>query len=354
MVTNPRAAEEAEFYRLVNALLLQHQDLLAQSEELPLLMMRTALRMGDPASAVRVAGMVPTGARVRKHPDYLWMLGSAHFIAREYLEAEAPLVELFTSLKDDDSRKAAAAYGLVGVYQKTGNWVERIRYAAWVGHPSSDVYGGGDERNFGIYWAFSGWDLNLLLDVEAPYEALREFVAKYPNAEKVRLVKYAMAVRLARADKYAESAELYEAIGQKRRGPRMRELATLWADDSTQRKYEFAKVLSEHADGVYFNDSLWLGQQRYALIAENESRFTKEERAQQIARERALRDQQEEHWRAYKILREVMDVEGSSALGRKAARLAQKNVRMIRTDRFGREEEIAQADRDIAVWLRER
>lgn len=356
MVTNPRQGDEAEFYKRVNALLLEHRDLLAGSQELPLLIMRTALRMGDPAGAIQVAEMLPAGSSVRKHPDYLWMLGSAHYVAREYEEAAAPLVELFGSLKDNDSRKAAAAYGLVGAYQKTGNWVEQIRFAGWVGQSPSDVYsdGSGNERNFGIYWASSGWDLNLLLDVEAPDEALWEFIAKYPDAKNVRLVKYALAVRLAREDKYADSAEIYEDIGQRRRGPRMRELAALWMDGSTRSKYEFAKVLTEHADGVYFNDSIWWGRQRYALIAETESRFTKEEREQQIAKERELRDQQEEHWRAYKILRDVMEAEGPSELGRKAALLAQKNVRMIATDRFGRQDEVAQADRDIAVWLRAR
>ena len=356
LVTNPRGdTDEAEAYKRVNALLVQHRELLAGNAGLPTLMMRTALRMGDPAGVINIARMVPASSRVRRDPDFLWMLGSAHFVSRDYAGAEAPLVEVFQSLKDDDPRKAAAAYGLVGVYRKTGNWVEQLRYGLWEGKPTEDylwVDGNATERNFGVYWAFSGWDCDLVLDTEAPDEALRGFVEKYPRADNLRLVKYAMAVRLAREDKYAESAAMYESIGQKRRGPRMRELAQLWADGSAESRYEFAKVLSDHANGVYFNDALWWGHQRYALIGDMETRFTKEEREQQIALERELRDQQEEHWRAYKILREVMEREGKTALGRKAAVLAQTNLRRIATDRFGRAEEIRRADIEVTRWLR--
>jgi hypothetical protein len=156
---------------------------------------------------------------------------------------------------------------------------------------------------------------------------------------------------LAREDKYTESAAMYESIGQPVRMLRMRQLAKLWADGTNASKYAFAKVLSDHGNGVYYNDSLWDGFQRYALGAENDSRLTKDERERQIALERDLRDQQEEHWRAYKILREVMDAEGRNELGRKAGLLAQKNLRMIRTDRFGRQDEVAQLEREVSRWL---
>ena len=354
LATNPRDESGVEAYRRVNALLGAHRELLNRSEELPLLMMRVALRMGDPAQVVAVAGMVPSGARVRRDPDFLWMLGSAHFVSRDYAGAERPLVEMFGLLKDDDARKAAAAYGLCGVYAKSGNRVEQLRYGLWLGLAGMNVYYNGDAdfRNMGVYWAFSGWDLKLVLEADASMEDLRAFLAKYPEAKNVRLVKYAIAVRLAREDRYAESAEVYESIGQRRRGPRMRELARLWADGSAESKVSFAAVLTEHGDGVYFNDSMWYGQQNYALHGDTETRFTKEERERQVALERELRDSQEEHWRAYKILREVMESEGWNSLGRKAGVLAQKNLRMIRTDRFGRAEEVAQADRDVTQWLR--
>ena len=48
-----------------------------------------------------------------------------------------------------------------------------------------------------IYWAVSGWDLNLLLDAEAPIEEIEAFLAKYPAMPDIRIVKYALAVRLA-------------------------------------------------------------------------------------------------------------------------------------------------------------
>jgi hypothetical protein len=103
---------------------------------------------------------------------------------------------------------------------------------------------------------------------------------------------------------------------------------------------------------VYFNDKLWSGLQRYALFADQESRLTRIERERLRAAERHLKDQQEEYWRAYLLLREVVDESGQTALGRRAAQLAVPCLRRISTDRFGREKDIAAADVELTRWLR--
>ncbi|MEO5924491.1 MAG: hypothetical protein ABIR70_11755 [Bryobacteraceae bacterium] len=356
VVTNPRRdplPDAATRYKRVNELLLKHRSLL-RGTPLTLLTMRTAMRMGDPSQAIKIAEMVPTASSVRSDPDFLWMFGSAHFVTRDYEGAEAPLLTMFQTLKDnDDPRKAAAAYGLCGVYQKLGLPVEQIRFALWTWHGGSFGSAGAGVDDLSIYWAPSGFDLNLLLDAEAPDDALKQFVEKYPNARDIRLVKYALAVRLARANRYDEAAEIYEAIGQKRRAPRMRELARLSAQTTSEGKYQLAEFLSANPDGVFFNDSLWYRYQTYALIGDTEPRFTKEEREIQIAKERELRDRQEERWRAYLILRDVMREEGHSGLGTKAAGLAIKNLRKL-NPRFDREDEIRRADIEVSRWLRSR
>ena len=43
-------------------------------------------------------------------------------------------------------------------------------------------------------------------------------------------------------------------------------------------RYRLAEFISAHPDGIYFNDALWPGFQRYALFASSDSRLTREER----------------------------------------------------------------------------
>jgi hypothetical protein len=209
--------DDPQSYTRINSLLEKHSGLLQSepgSQSLALLGMRTALRMGDPPAALKIAAMVADGAAVRKEPDFGWMLAAAHFLSRDYAAAEQPLLALFQSVRSSDDEKAAAAYALCGVYQKTQATVEQIRYALWL-HTAvhkKNLYlsapsGIADKS---VYWAVSGWDLSLLLDAEAPIEMLSAFLAKYPGAADVRLVRYSLAVRFARSDRYQEAADLYE------------------------------------------------------------------------------------------------------------------------------------------------
>ncbi len=112
-----------------------------------------------------------------------------------------------------------------------------------------------------------------------------------------------------------------------------------------------AEYLSDNPDRIYFNDALWYGFQRYALTASNDSRLTREEREKLTAKERELQDDQDERWRVYLILKSVVDEEGRTELGRKAAVLAIRCLGGL-SDRFGREDEIRKANRELVSWLR--
>ena len=127
---NPAAS-----YARVRDLLEKHSGLFqggTGASSLTLLAMRTALRMGNPAAAARIGEAVPAEAAVRGQPDFHWMLGSAYFLTRRYADAEQPLQALFHLRGATSSQRAAAAYGLCGVYGKTGNGGEQLRYALWL------------------------------------------------------------------------------------------------------------------------------------------------------------------------------------------------------------------------------
>ncbi len=130
-----RPANTSKTYQRIKDLLARHQDLLRSStgsDTLALLGMRTALRMGDPAGARDIAESVPVGAATRASPDFQWMSASAFFLSREYAAAEQPLLALFHSKRASRGERAAAAYGLCGVYWKTRNVAEQIRFALWL------------------------------------------------------------------------------------------------------------------------------------------------------------------------------------------------------------------------------
>ncbi|HLJ45751.1 MAG TPA: hypothetical protein VKU01_07080 [Bryobacteraceae bacterium] len=368
-VTKPfmPSREPARTYARIRELLEQHRDLLrstARPNHLALLAMRTALRMGDPAEARKIGDAVPVKDAIRTEPDFNWMLGSADFLSRDYEAAEGPLVALFRSSRATANEKAAAAYGLCGVYRKTGKTKEQLRYALWLHAPGSKgkeyLSYPSEIEDLSLYWAESGWDLGLLLDVEAPIEALKLFADENPNLPEIRLVRYALAVRLARENRYVEAAEIYDAIHAANRAARMRRLAQLYGETTRtdlsveqvlEAKYKLAEYVSSNSDRLYFNDTLWGGMQHYALQARSEYRMTRAERDAQLKNERKLQDDQEERWRAYLILREVVQSAGKTELGRKAARLALDCLVKI-SERFGRETDLRKAETELVKWLR--
>ena len=151
MVTNPhwnsrgfhpeRADDSGQTWVRVKNLLEKHRSLLVSangSDTLAVLGVRTALRMGDPPAVLEIASMVPAGAAIRQDPDFAWMLASAYFLSRQYAAAEGPLLALFQSPRSSDNQKSAATYGLCGVYSKTGNRVEQLRFALWLHQQNRD------------------------------------------------------------------------------------------------------------------------------------------------------------------------------------------------------------------------
>src|SRR5262249_40056556 len=169
--------------------------------------------------------------------------------------------------------------------------------------------------DLGIYWASSGWDLGMLLETEASLDAMRRFIDQNSTVTDLRLVKYSLAVRLARENHYREAAELYQSIGAWHRASRRRQPAPfskkpahpdLPPAELSEAQFRLAEYLSANGTRIYFNDALWGGMQRYAFQAPVENRLTRSERVAMIARERKLKDDQEELWRAYLILHEVV------------------------------------------------
>jgi hypothetical protein len=308
--------------------------------------------------------MIPGGAAIRREADFEWMLASAHFLSREYAAAERPLLRLFQSARSSKSQKAASAYALCGVYQKNRNVIQQIRFALWLraggdGNPWDLTYPSGIADQ-SVYFAVSGWDLDVLLDAEASIDELRSFLNAYPNVRDVRIVKYSLAVRLARENLYDEAAQIYQSINANRRVPRMRRLAALYqeanrpgssAQELQEAKYRIAEYISVNPDRIYFNDAIWHGLQRYVLFGSSDSRLTRVERQRLMDGERKLKDGQEERWRAYLILRDVAQDAGKTDLGRKAAQLALRCLRGI-SDRFERQDEIRKADIELSNWLR--
>jgi hypothetical protein len=243
LVTNPRSDnlgpldfqhDKKSNYARIKNLLEAHADLLNSnrgSNALALLGMRTALRMGDPSGALEIAAIVPGDAEIRNEPDFEWMLASAHFLSHDFAGAEAPLLELYGSARATDVQHAAAAYGLCGVYEKTGDVIEQIRFALWL-HSNRQFGEPSTIADQGIYWAQSGWDLNLLLEMDAPDSALEAFVKKYSTTHDIELAQYALAVRYAREDRYEESAQIFEALGARERAARMKRAAKLYQEAS--------------------------------------------------------------------------------------------------------------------------
>jgi hypothetical protein len=354
----------AKTYTHIKQLLDEHSSLLEsdQGASLAMLAMRTALRMGDPAGARKIAGDVPENAAIRRDPDFQWMSASAGFLSHDYAAAEPPLLALFGSDRASVDQKYAAAYGLCGVYWKLGERQEQLRFALWLysSNRKNEYAMIPSLADLSIYWASSNWDLAMLLETEAPIDDLRNFVRQNPDVEDIRVVKYSLAVRLSREHRYGEAADIYAAINAHRRVPRIRELASLYAEvnrpDLTEQrrleaKYNMAEFLAANPDRIYFNDAVWHGYQRYAMQASTDSRLTRAEREAMIAAERKLKDEQEERWRAYQLFREIVRDAGKTELGRRAAVRAMQCLAAI-SDRFGRQTEIRTDEKELAMWLK--
>jgi hypothetical protein len=372
----------------------------ATSEALALAMMRAALYMGDTHSALEYSRLVAEKSDTASSPEYCWMTAACHFLQHQYAAAEAPLLKMADSQRASGRDRSAAAQGLIGVYHKLGRAVDQL-HAAFLYHWSnaelfdeSISFGSiqGDVAYNGfMYWPMGGWllDLPYLLDVQLSDAELRAYLKRYAKSAKqivlnlgkrqrsaYEMVEYALAVRLARQEKFDTAAAIYERLHAWPRAKRMRELGRLHADSkntalpppqSLEAKYTYAAFLEEHSTQVFFNDMLWDGFQTTALLGRREYErpdgylpvpadaqgLTREERESFLARERRLKDEQEERWRAYQILKGIIDEAGHSELGRRAVQKARKCLSLINTDRFGRDNEIESAKILLTRWLRD-
>jgi len=395
LVTNPTdsmhrdMASVAKVGRKTIATLQRRSDLFNKnkmSDVLALALMRTALYMGDTQAAINFSKKVPARSKVARSSEYNWIVGVCRFLRREYAAAEEPLLKVLKSNDVSGREYRAAAQGLIGVYQKLGRRVDQLHAALSYSQQKRsflneslnlDPYVSLPEENGG-----STFDLPYLLDIQLTDDELREYLVRYEKESKniiiwsyrrkrtaYEAVKYALAVRCARHEKYREAAEIYTEINARPRASRMRELAGIYEDmeskktgspDRWDAEYKYASFLEEHSTQIFFNDMFWDGLQTWVLLDDNRSLhgtrsdfegITKKERDFFLAQERRVKDEQEERWQAYHILNNIVSKAGYSEIGKKAAVKAIRCLDMICTERFGREKEIASEKKRLVKWL---
>ena len=358
------------------ARLEQHRDLFgngADSDALAVALMRAATRTGAPEATLRYAARVRADAPARASAEYNWMLGAARFQERDYSGAETAFMTVMNAQDADSERRRLAGNGLVGVYSEMGRPLDQLWAAFEVAATTDD------------YWLGAlDFDASYLLDVQLTDSQLETYLRRYgrapivlfkpspfKNTSSLDAVRYALAVRHARREEYAEAARLYDGL-HSGRAPRMKEAERLLAatrapgvspEQHLETLYDYATFLSDHEDGMFFNDMLWEGFQTEAFVYRNPDRrqpdwgalnratLPDEERMRLTQVERRLRDDQEEYWRAYKILNGVVEKTGQTSLGKRAAARAITCLRRINTDRFGRAKEIHDADTRLSGWV---
>jgi len=364
-VTN--ADSPAELQHQLMSRLEARADLFGQTataDALAIALMRLATRTGAPTTTLRYAERIPPNADSRRGAEYNWLVGLALFEQENYTGAEAALKRVLTATDRNDALAASAANGLVGVYAKLNRPLDQL-WAAFVAASVSE----------GL-----SLDASYLLDVTLTDAQLDAFQRRYPDSSDIVFarypqrrsardaVRYAQAVRLARREQFSASAQLFEVLGSTRAAT-MRQAGQLLAatavsdsgsDRQLQALYDYAEFLSNNEDGIFYNDMLWYGFQTSALIYRSrdgaslparEDRVSPDEVARLSQLEGRLVEQQEEYWRAYRILNQVVQKAGATPLGKKAAQRAIVCLRRINIGRFGHAREIRAADLRLSGWL---
>jgi hypothetical protein len=322
------------------------------------------------------------------------MAGVAAVLAGREAEAEPHLRAVADSRRAPDRYRAMALQGLMGVYLHQGRVPDAIEAALRFEardrpHLEDSEAAPWFEAYFTNAWLL---DLPYLLDFQASEDDLRTTLARLdrgrtawissrdwerPTSRRAQhVVTYALAVRLAQREEYSEAARLYARVNANVRARRMKEAARLHAAAQAggvspaarlEARYRYAAFLAEHSTQVFFDDLLWTGYQRYALLDPPPQDFCErvemgnpfcaqkaatmlapEARAALVERERQVRDAQEERWRAYLLLDAVVREAGPGELARRAARKAVEALDGINTERFGREPEVEEARRRLA------
>ncbi|HEX4999331.1 MAG TPA: hypothetical protein VFY29_13975 [Terriglobia bacterium] len=343
----------------------RHSDLFsrgAESSALAVALMRASTRMGAPEATLRFADRVPPGDPARESAEYNWLTGAARYQLKDYAGAETALMNVMKAADAAYSQQQSAAAGLVGVYAALKRPVDQL----WA-----------------AFRADGDFDAAYLLDVQLTDAELEEYLKRYENTPDIQFrqyplkhsaidaTRYALAVRYARRERYGEAAEIFARL-QSPRAEQMRKAAMLFAetrvsgafpDRQLEALYNYAVFLSDNEDKIFFNDALWNGFQTWAFISRDpdtdqpdgpagwRAALSPEEVARYRSLERQLRDDQEEYWRAYKLLNQSVEKAGPTPLGRRAAERAIFCLRRIRTDRFGRAQEIASETARLSRWL---
>ena len=411
LVTNPvysspeERASMADVARKAIEALQKRRDLFAggaESEALILALMRASLYMGDTRAALSYSQSISEKSETAGKPEFNWMKAACFFLQHEFKAAEAPLQRMYHAREADFRDRSAAALALMGVYQQLGRGADQLHAAFLYSQAEQDrlpeeAREGEGENLTGPYFDFhylpaSGWlfDLPYLLDVQLKDEELSSYLKRYSKPAKLitlktfstrqrtayEMVEYALAVRYARQENYWKAASIYEKLNAAPRAERLRRLARLHAEAANpdlsseqimEAQFAFAAFLEEHSTQLFFNDMVWHGFQRYAfLTTELDSPcidkfprndpdcqgLTGNERESFLKKERKVKDDQEERWRAYKILDKIREKAGHSELGNRAAARALKCLILINTERFGRREEIDPAIRRLSNWTK--
>jgi len=392
-VTNcgPGQNPQPDVYMNLLKLLEGHKDLFRQgtaSDALALELMRGTIRAGIPAKTLEYAAAVPPDSPARNNPEYNWLSGAANFQLKNYEEAESALIRVVESPSADIRQKRFAENGLVGVYERTQQRVKELHVAFQAAIPVS--YGSEPQALLEDLAGsrLDGWSLDVayLVDLELTDEELETYLMTYPASNFAILdtpysgprpaadfVRYALAVRHARREEFAEAAQVYRALNVTNRAKRMADAANLFAatqeaaatpEQRQQALYDYADFLSKNAERVFFNDWVWHQVQTWAFMPDVEGprigffaefdyrALSPDEAATHRNGERQLRDDQEEYWRAYQIFNQVVEQAGHTELGRKAATRALFCLRRISPERFDRRKEIRSADIRLSNWLK--
>jgi hypothetical protein len=354
------------------------------SDALAMALMRASLFSGDVAGALRDSQSIAESSAVRRDPEFNWMLASALYLSGEHANAEAPLLRMLDAPASTAADRRTAAQALVAVYLKSGRRIDALHASfvqASVKQDASITFDGSSRPQWCV--PCDALDLPYLLDAALTDDELTAYLKTYPDpiGAPIRvfrdgsrqmpapdLVRYSLAVRWTRRGNYSAAERTYTQLGVYARAARMRTLAGLAgrARDATQpaaqrlqARYDLAAYLADNPERILFNDLLWKGFQREALLPaawdprnDRESGMTADEHAAVVTDDRRLRDEQEERWQAFLLLEQVASDAGDSAIARTAALKILDCLPRINTERFGREAEISAAIRRWIAWLR--
>jgi hypothetical protein len=365
------------------ALLQNHPDLFksgADSDALTMALMRTSLYMGNLPAASKYAAAIPKSSPLLQNPEFNWMTAIARFLQHDFAGAEDPLLRMLNASSAAPEDRATAAQALVGVYLKTKRNVDAL-HASFIQESQKPGAGGPDivTPRMQMCSYCQNLELPYLLDIYLSEGELRTYLKKHPEPvgefkvikwdqpmpySAPQIVQYSLAVRCARREKYLEAAKIFNELKAGDRAARMQELAALFThsrnsiiskSDRLAALYDYGDYISSNPNQLFFNDLLWFRMQSYTFINQDRetmstySGLTRIERETILAKDRSLRDQQEERWKAFHVFEQVAKEAGHTDLGRKAAKKIIGCLGGIRTDRFGRDREI---QNEIVKWKR--